>query len=222
MTLHIQLRRPPPALHPNPVGWHWGGVMNFGQRFTLLLAALLLSGCSKTVTWEEEVPLNTGEVIWVTRIVTYKLVGASGNPLDIDYRPDWTETLEFTWQGKVYSYTGDAALMLLAISPKSLQPVLVAKASSKQWSRQYDYRCTTPFYVQFVPAHDGRKWSWPPNIEPWLFGLPYNIMQSTPGLQEGKNKYSSDQRLERDRVIGHQSPSLVRVESNYIFNQCKK
>jgi hypothetical protein len=186
------------------------------------VAIFLLSACSKTVTWEEEVPLNTGEVIWVKRTVTYKLQGDSGNPLDIAYRPDWTEMLEFTWQGKKYWYTGDAALMLLAISPKSLQPVLVAKASSKQWSRQNDYQCTTPFYVQFVPTEDGRNWSWPPNIEPWLFGLPYNIMQRTPGLQEGKSKYLASQRLERDRVLTHQSPSLARVESDYSFNQCKK
>jgi hypothetical protein len=195
------------------------------RLLTWVVAALCmgqLSACSKTVTWEEEVPLNTGDVIWVERTVTYKLQGVSGNPLDIAYRPDWTETLEFTWQGKTYSYTGDAALMLLAISPKTQQPILVAKASSKQWSRQYDYRCTTPFYVQFAPAPDGREWSWPPSIEPWLYGLPYNIMQGTPSLQGGKTKYSSDMRLERDRVVRHQSPSLVQVKSDYVFDQCRK
>lgn len=189
------------------------------------LAALwmgLLGACSKTVTWEEEVSLNTGEVIWVKRTINYKLKGASGNPLDIAYRPDWTEMLEFTWQGKTYSYTGDAALMLLAISPKNRQPVLVAKASSKQWNRQYNYKCTTPFYVQFVYIEDTQKWTWPPMIESWLYELPYNIMQSAPSISGGQKKYTSDQRLERDRVIVYQSPSITRIDSNYSFDGCKK
>jgi hypothetical protein len=58
------------------------------RRFLLLsslLGLLQLTACSKTVQWEEEVPLNTGEVIWVKREVTYKYKGAGGNPLDMDY-----------------------------------------------------------------------------------------------------------------------------------------
>ena len=31
------------------------------------LLALVLSACGRTVTWEEEVPLNTGETIWIER-----------------------------------------------------------------------------------------------------------------------------------------------------------
>ncbi len=52
----------------------------------VMISLNLLSACSKKVHWEEEVPLNTGEVIWVKRIVTYKFQGASGNPFDMAYR----------------------------------------------------------------------------------------------------------------------------------------
>jgi hypothetical protein len=38
------------------------------------VAVFLLSSCSKTVKWEEEVPLNTGEVIWVERVDSYERV----------------------------------------------------------------------------------------------------------------------------------------------------
>ncbi|MGE0332068.1 MAG: hypothetical protein AB7P37_15425 [Ramlibacter sp.] len=187
-----------------------------------LLIATLLAGCSRTVTWQEEVPLNTGETIWVTREVTYKLQGASGNPLDMGYRPDWTEELAFDWQGRHYRYVGDASLMLLAISPAAKRPVLVAKAADKQWNWQNNYRCTTPFYVQFVPDASGRVWSWPPSIEPWLYGMPYNLMAKRADLGEFKTRYTSSDRARMDRTMSIQNPSSVRVDPAYMFDGCKK
>ena len=189
------------------------------------LAALwmgLLGACSKTVTWEEEVPLNTGEVIWVKRSINYKLKGASGNPLDIAYQPDWIEMLEFNWQGKTYSYTGDAGIMLLAISPITKFPVLVARADLKGWDRKNGYKCTNPFYVQFSPDKSGSTWIWPTTIESWLYESPYNLMHYRPSFSEGKSKYKLRDRLERDRIVTFQSPSLIRIDSQDAFDECKK
>lgn len=143
-------------------------------------ATMTISACSKTVHWEEEVPLNTGETIWVKRYVTYKLQGAGGNPLDIAYRPDWTETLEFTWQGRKYMHRGQAMIDVLAISPLTKRPVLVAWAANKDWHFRNNYRCTSPFHVQFMPDSSGQVWTWPSAIEPWLYGLPYNMMRHKP------------------------------------------
>ena len=39
---------------------------------TTMVLAVLLVACSKTVQWEEEVPLNTGEVIWVKRSMPWE------------------------------------------------------------------------------------------------------------------------------------------------------
>ena len=56
-------------------------------RFKHLIAVLalgwVLAGCTRTVHWEEEVLLNTGETIWVKRSGTYTYRSASGNPLDL-------------------------------------------------------------------------------------------------------------------------------------------
>jgi hypothetical protein len=188
----------------------------------LALAALQLTACSKTVQWEEEVPLNTGETIWVTREVTYKLQGAGGNPLDMAYRPDWTEKITFEWKGKKYSYVGDADLMLLAISPHTQRPVLVAQAANRQWHWQHRYRCTTPFYVQFVPSPDGRSWSWPPSIEPWLFNMPHNLMAHRVGVKEIKTRYTTNDRVALDRTMSIQDPSSSRIDPTYKFDQCFK
>ena len=90
-----------------------------------MVVALQLAACSNTVQWEEEVPLNTGETIWVKRTVVYAYQGGAGNPLDMAYRPQrGGENLEFEWQRKSYAFNLDAGVMLLAISPQG-QPVLV-------------------------------------------------------------------------------------------------
>jgi len=187
-----------------------------------MLAALTLSACSKTVQWEEEVPLNTGETIWVKREVAYKLKGGGDNPFDMAYRPDWTEEISFEWRGKKYRYVGDADLMVLAISPLTQRPVLVAHGANKQWSRQHNYRCTTPFYVQFVPSADGDEWSWPPSIEPWLFNMPRNLMAKRETMDKMKARYTSSDRAALDRTMSIGAPDLARIDPTYKFDQCFK
>lgn len=184
--------------------------------------AILLTACSKAVEWEEEVPLNTGEVIWVKRIVTYKLKGVAGNPLDMTYVPDWTEVVAFEWMNNRYSYTGRAELMLLAISPGTKKPVLVARADLRNWDRVYQYRCVVPFYVQLMPEPNGWDWSWPHGIEPWLYGNSYNLIHCRPKIESVKARYSAKDRIEIDKIIRHQSPSLVEIDPGDKFDQCMK
>jgi hypothetical protein len=196
--------------------------MRLAKIITLLLAMLLLTACSKTVQWEEEVPLNTGETIWVKREVTYKYKGAGGNPLDMAYRPDWTEEIAFEWKGKKYRYVGDADLMLLAISPVTQQPVLVSKATNKDWHWQHNFRCTTPFYVQFVPSANGREWSWPPSLEPWLFNIPYNLMAHRAEVGAMNSRYTANDRAAMDKTMVIQSPSDSRIDPTYKSDSCFK
>ena len=56
------------------------------QVTLLALAAMQLFACSKTVECQVEVPLNTGERIWVKHEATYNLQVAGGNPLDLAYQ----------------------------------------------------------------------------------------------------------------------------------------
>ena len=199
----------------------------FARHWFISLLALLIGSCAfftrdRTVSWEEEVPLNTGETIWVKRYVTYKLQGAGGNPMDIGYSPDWTEEIAFEWKGKKYRYVGDADIMLIAISPLTKQPVLVAGAGMKGWDYKNRYRCTIPFYVQFIPSADGRKWTWPPAIEPWLFNMPYNLMYHRAEMNRVMKRYTAKDRAEADSVTRKQSPSLAQINPNAKSNSCIK
>lgn len=186
-----------------------------------LLSALLLAGCSKTVRWDEEVPLNTGETIWVSRTVIYSLQGEGGNPANIRYRTNSNETLSFRWRDKTYVYEGDADLMLLAISPQ-MHPVLVAPAANNSWDWKHDYQCSSPHYVQLVPDASGRHWSWPPQIEPWLYGMSHNLMRQRRNPEQMGSRYTIQQRISEDAVGLIQFPSSYSVDPNYTVHDCKR
>lgn len=193
------------------------------NRFKTLLKLILIMGmamaisaCSKTVQWEEEVLLNTGETIIVKREVVYTLKGDAGNPFDMAYRPDSTETLSFNWQDKNYRYTGDAGLMVIAISPTGLKPVLAARVDINGWGRKNNYPCAKPSYVQLNPSDDRRTWLWPPSIDPWLYDFPANLMQHRGELGELKKKYSIQDKTDADAVI-RASRSLGRIDPTFVF-----
>ncbi|HEX7720013.1 MAG TPA: hypothetical protein VF389_09415, partial [Woeseiaceae bacterium] len=140
------------------------------RGFAIGVLAIVVSACSRTVTWEEEVPLNTGETIWIEREMPWAMRGGFGNPFDIAMRPTRDQTLRFTYRGKTYTYRGRANVLWLAISPERT-PTLVAPAGDYGWYSANTYYCVVPYYVQLVPSADGQRWTWPESIEPWLYNL---------------------------------------------------
>lgn len=190
------------------------------QAMLIMVAALQLTACARTMQWEEEVLLNTGETIWVSKEVRYSVKGQPGNPADLGYVPDYVETTSFKYGGRGFSYTGDAGVMVLAISPLKL-PVLLAPASSRAWYRHHNYQCITPYYVQLTPDAKGRKWNWPERIEPWTYNLPANLMVERDDLLDVKGRYtiadkSKQQYLQDPRLIYIQKidPSLTDEDCN--------
>ncbi len=193
------------------------------QLLRLLLAmaaAAQLTACSKTIQWEEEVPLNTGETIWVKRTVVYSPQGGAGNPGDIAYRPEKDQAIDFTWNGKSYYYKGDARLILLAISPQE-QPVLVARAEDNAWEARHQYPCTIPHYVQLVPDASGRAWSWPTKIEPWLYNLRTNLLLARHPPDEMRKRYTIQDRQAENYPGAVQSPSKQVIDPGFAGDLCK-
>jgi hypothetical protein len=80
--------------------------LSLGRRLRLSLVVLVFglsaTACSRTVTWEEEVPLNTGETIWIERSMPWKVQGGFGNPFDLAMRPTREQTIRFEYGGKEY------------------------------------------------------------------------------------------------------------------------
>lgn len=170
-------------------------------RFLISVAAFSLCACAKTVSWEEEVLLNTGEIIWATKEVRYSIKGQPGNPVDLGYRPDFVETISFKYDGRSYTYKGDAGIFVLAISPQKL-PVLIA-GTGRGWRNRNNYPlCAKPNYVQLVPDSTGQQWTWPSQIEQWTYNLPANLMLNRDEPSEVKPRYTiadkSQQRYLKD------------------------
>lgn len=145
----------------------------------------------------------------------------AANSFDIGYAPDFTETLSFKWEGKDYEYKGDARVILLAISPAN-RPVLVAPADDRTWDWNHDYYCASPHYVQLVPDASGRNWTWPPQIEPWLYGMPGNLMRNREKPEEMLARYTERQRQEADLIEAHQSPTRARIDPTHTVTDCMK
>jgi|GEM_PF-2122217 len=185
-----------------------------------LCALFLLAGCERTEHLSQEVLLNTGEKIIVHWTVDYSLQGDGGNPLKISMSPKLTKTLDFDYSGKHYRYRGDAGgIFLLAISPEG-QPTLVLHPGGFHWDNKNRYKCTKPYYAQLNPDDSGENWSFPPSIEPWLYGMRGNlsrrIFHIPPSPEprsalETMGEYSSKRKDDR---------RLVLVDPDYTTTNC--
>jgi hypothetical protein len=192
------------------------------QTRVLMLAPLItLTACSKTVQWEEEVLLNTGDTIWLKRTMGYSIQGGAGNPFDMKLRPDSsTSTMRFSWQGKEYRYDGSSGFIVLAISPAG-KPILVRSADSGAWDAIVNYKCTIPFYVQFEPDASGKKWTWPPAVEPWLYNLPANILREVDKPENMKQRYTRADKLAQSYLRDPRNKSRFTIDPTYTGDLCK-
>lgn len=186
----------------------------------VLVAAAQVVGCSRTKEWQEEVLLNNGETIWVTRTVRYTVQGDAGNPLDMAYRPVRNSAIEFTWREKKYRYYGDAIIRLLAISPQQ-KPALIAPAAANSWDAVHHYQCTKPFYVQLVPDETGTQWTWPSQVEPWVINLPLNLLPGYGNPREMKERYSVAEIKEQVLRVAANIRKPAAINPELTGNHCK-
>lgn len=185
-----------------------------------LLTLMCLAACSKTVQWDEEVLLNTGQTITVRRSSEYNITGGAGNPFDLKYRPNFNEKISFVWDSRNYEYYGDAYIFVLAISSNN-KPVLVAPAANKSWNFEHDYKCTMPFYVQLLPDDSGKNWTWPNKIELWLYNLPTNLLQERKPPREMKSTYVIADIQKQEFMSDPQLLHIQKIVPTYTSDLCK-
>jgi hypothetical protein len=191
----------------------------FLKLILIMGTAMTITACSKTVQWEEEVPLNTGEVIWVKRSMTYSRSGSYANPL----KPSWSiesEAIEFEYKKEKYSWKSDQSPRLLAISPESKPTIIGNAADSYSWGDRHGYKCVKPYYVQYVHQKDG-AWTWPSAIEPWLYNLPTNLMGYTTEPDAMPARVTSVDRARLDTDPLSRYSHYKKIDPNFIPDYCK-
>jgi hypothetical protein len=175
--------------------------------------------------WIEEVPLNTGETLFVTRTSSWAISGDAGNPFALGFRPRLgTNRLEFEYRRKKYIYEGSAGVQLLAISSEGV-PTLVAAADSGMWVWGSDGKrrlpeCLVPYYVQLVPDPTGNNWNWPPAIATWLYDLESNLLSSSPPFTLTKQAVPKEVRKSTDRSLYSRLPAAERIDPTYMGQDC--
>lgn len=159
-------------------------------RLISFLLGTLMTGCTNAVGWDEEVVLNTGDVIVVRREQAYQRGSEPGNP----FKPGWIArtpgTMKFHWRGRDYTFSQHGLPMVLAIAPQG-QPVVLANASVGGWDLDHQFACRTPFYVQFTPDGTGPNWTWPASIAPWTHGMTANLLLKIPRPGESQARYAA-------------------------------
>lgn len=190
------------------------------KTLLIMVAALSITACSKTVEWEEEVLLNTGETIIVNKEVRYSIKGQPGNPADLGYVPDWIETISFKYDGRSYRYKGEAGIFVLAISPQKI-PVLLATPGDGTWHKHNNYsRCAKPYYVQFMPSINGLVWSWPDKIELWTYNLPANLLVDRPHPSNIKRRYTMTDKTAQSYMQDPQLISSQKINPSFTNQDC--
>ena len=177
----------------------------------VLLLALQLAACSKSIQWEEEVPLNTGETIWVKRTDSYVRGGDAGNPLKIVW---WLEqrNYEFEWQGKRLSYlrrtrTISGPIGLYVVTPGKAISVVDSAAA-----------CSKPGWVEYRWQQDA--WRLQDTFDPALVGLPRNLMAHF-SADDGEipQRVTSGFKRKEDTAQNRAAP-LMQIESQHIASAC--
>lgn len=121
---------------------------------------------AKTVEWDEEVPLNTGETIWVHRADVYKSGSEPGNPFKSAWWPK-NRRYNFSWRGQKHFFETPSfggSPLLLYVYPSEQVIALVA----------YSKDCQKPGYAEF--RWKNGEWAIQQNLNPTLIGLPRNLM----------------------------------------------
>ena len=193
----------------------------FLKLMLIMGTAMTISACSKTVQWEEEVLLNTGETIWVKRSGTYSLQLQAGNPFDVRLSPDPISTIEFMYKGKRYVHTDDVGLVLLAISPED-KPTLVTSPQNTDWQWKHDYLCAMPSYVQLQFDGTVNAWVWPPQIESWLYRQPTNLTLGRAKLAEDGQRFTATQVKNRNASAYGAGPQFQFVDPTFQSTACKR
>jgi hypothetical protein len=139
------------------------------SRFHIVIAILstaVLSGCGKTIRWEEEVPLNTGEILVVERIAKFKRGSEPGNPLKAAWWPEGG-SIGFSLDGQrfVYEYSGRMNAFGIFVVGSRQSPSIVDYTGHK---------CAQPGLGEFR-WHSG-QWELQRALSGELLGRPRNLI----------------------------------------------
>jgi hypothetical protein len=137
--------------------------------FLMALVFLMYSGCSlytKRVMWKEEIELNSGETIWITRTHLYN-IGGTG---ELALTPGFVykgNAIEFKLNGSDYKWSGTESIKALVVDSVGV-PSLIAYSGGE---------CGRPLQFKFLAKG---QWDLVGKTESWLNDLNINLTSLEP------------------------------------------
>src|SRR5712675_1591238 len=143
--------------------------------YSVLGLVAFLTGCSNTVRWQEEVPLNTGEKIVVERVAKFKRGTEPGNPLKPAWWPDGG-SIRFNLHGQYYTYDYHGRMNVFGIYVETKETPSIIDSTGP--------RCDHPGLGEYRWANG--VWVLQGTVPRNLIGMPRNLMfaEPYPGLDE--------------------------------------
>lgn len=176
-----------------------------GARLCMLFISLALVGCGRTISWEEEVLLNTGEVIWVKRTDSYVRRSEPGNPLDMGWGLN-TREIRLKRNGQEYNFQTESQATLMiyeyADTPKTVAIVAWTTECGKRGYGEYRWK--------------NNSWQLQPEITFELVGRPRNLMDFY-SATEGDIPFKVTQDLIKKMNVEH--PGRRRPESHLLASR---
>lgn len=165
-------------------------------------SSMLIGGCagSLDIQWEEEVPINEKQTIWVKRTDQFNARGEPGNP----FRLAWAlhkRKYEFDFQGKRFVYSlevqSSPGVFLIYGDEKTAEVTII----------DYSRSCRKPGFAEYRWTVGG--WRIQRNLRPDFIGVSRNVMQFSSAEGEIPLRLS----LAAKEGLHLNSPSILHAET---------
>jgi hypothetical protein len=176
------------------------------------LAGLLIGCGSSTAQWDEDVEINTGEIIVVHRVDRFaERVSSGANGIGTSYQPAG-RSYAFAWKGKQYVYSDDTdkfkGALLISVDP------VAGAVSIVDWNDD----CAKKGYVEY--KWESNQWKMQQEISPRLIGAPRNLMAYWSSVNPIPAHVDQLYKYQRDTSPNSRS-ALMSVDPKFVAMQCR-
>ena len=169
-----------------------GGFVSACRCSPAVVLAATLAACggpsTKTVAWQEEVRLPSGEVLWIQRSDAFTQRPEPGNPLQSGWWPG-SRRYEINWRGRTHVYETDPS--------QSLGALLLAVRGDAVVIVDRSRGCRQHGFAEFV--FEGGRWA-RKEVGPDLLGQPRNLLYANSELEPGQ-RVAADEKFARDSAL---------------------
>ena len=192
-------------------------VLTIWMLVMLSLGMIFYSKKAQAITheWTEEVTLNNGSRLLVSRSQEFLRTKEPGNPLKNSWKRGAAK-IQFSWNGAVHSHSENG--MLIAVGPGG--NIYLIRALSREDVYQRAIPCSKPSYVSIEMKSSNEKIT--KNIESWMYGLERNLLMTFDADSPPPSRVTEEWRRNRDSEnSASRYKQNMSVDRNHLADFCR-